>query len=252
MTSAPPVIAIDGPSGSGKGTVAKAVATRLGWGLLDSGALYRVVALTAKRRGIDLADEAALAALAGGLRIAFAGDAVRVDGADLTDAIRALAVDAPASQVAALPAVRSALLDVQRAFRRPPGLVADGRDMGTVVFADAVLKIFLTASAEARAERRLKQLRARERLLRAGASPAEGLGTLRSAMRQRDERDRRRAVAPLAPAADAVVIDATATAAGAVIEKVLALAAARAVAAGPSAPPLAAKHEAVEWPRERC
>lgn len=241
MTPAPPVIAIDGPSGSGKGTVAKAVATRLGWGLLDSGALYRVVALTAARRGIDLADEAALAALAGGLRIAFAGDAVLVDGADLTDAIRALAVDAPASQVAALPAVRSALLDVQRAFRRPPGLVADGRDMGTVVFADAALKIFLTASAEARAERRLKQLRARERPLRAGASPAEGLGTLRSAMRQRDERDRRRAVAPLAPAADAVVIDATATAADAVIEKVLALAAARAVAAGPSAPP-AAKH----------
>ena len=244
MTPAPPVIAIDGPSGSGKGTVAKAVATRLGWGLLDSGALYRVVALTAKRRGIDLADEAALAALAGGLRIAFAGDAVRVDGADLTDAIRALAVDAPASQVAALPAVRSALLDVQRAFRRPPGLVADGRDMGTVVFADAALKIFLTASAEARAERRHKQLRAREHLrvrarehLRAGASPAEGLGTLRSAMRQRDERDRRRAVAPLAPAADAVVIDATATAADAVIEKVLALAAARAVSAGPTALP---------------
>lgn len=251
MTPAPPVIAIDGPSGSGKGTVAKAVATRLGWGLLDSGALYRVIALTAKRRGIHLADEAALAALAGGLRIAFAGDAVRVDGADLTDAIRALAVDAPASQVAALPAVRSALLDVQRAFRRPPGLVADGRDMGTVVFADAALKIFLTASAEARAERRLKQLRVREHL-RTGASPAEGLGTLRSAMRQRDERDRRRAVAPLAPAADAVVIDATATAAAAVIEKVLALAAARAVVAGPSAPPLAAKHEAVEWPRERC
>lgn len=249
MSSAPPVIAIDGPSGSGKGTVAKAVAARLGWGLLDSGVLYRAVALAATRRGIDLSNETALAAMAGGLRVAFAGATVLVDGADRTHAIRALAVDAPASQVAALPLVRSALLRAQRAYRQPPGLVADGRDMGTVVFADAALKIFLTASAEARAARRLKQLRERNDL---DAPAAEVLDRLRSAMRQRDERDRRRAAAPLAPAADAVVIDATAASADAVVEKVLALAADRAVAATPSAPLLDTKNEMLECPRQRC
>lgn len=248
MSSAPPVIAIDGPSGSGKGTVAKTVAARLGWGLLDSGALYRAVALTATRRGIDLSNETALAAMAGGLRVAFAGATVLVDGVDRTHAIRAFAVDAPASQVAALPLVRSALLRTQRAYRQPPGLVADGRDMGTVVFADAALKIFLTASAEARAARRFKQLRERNDL----EAAAEALDRLRSAMRQRDERDRRRAAAPLAPAADAVVIDATAASADAVVEKVLALAADRAVAATPSAPLLDTKNEMLECPRQRC
>ena len=224
-----PVIAIDGPAGSGKGTVAQGVARHLGWGLLDSGALYRVVGLTARRRGIGLSDETALAAMTDRLAIAFAGAAVLVDGVDETEAIRALEVDALASEVAALPAVRAALLGVQRGFRQPPGLVADGRDMGTVVFADAHLKIFLTASPEARIERRLKQQRSR---CAGGAwSPADAAATqaLRLAMRQRDERDRRRAVAPLAPAADAVVIDSTALAATAVIDRVVALAAQRAV-----------------------
>ena len=220
MNRPPPVIAIDGPAGSGKGTVAKGVASRLGWGLLDSGALYRIVALTALRRGIDLADAPALAAMATRLRIAFADTTALVDDADVTEAIRAPQIDAPASTVAALPAVRAALLDVQRGFRRPPGLVADGRDMGTVVFPDAALKIFLDASPEARAERRLEQLRQRA----ANAAPSATVAALRAAMRERDERDRQRAIAPLVPAADAVVIDSTALSAGGVIEQVLTLA----------------------------
>lgn len=216
MKSSPPVIAIDGPAGSGKGTVAKGVANHLGWGLLDSGALYRVVALTAVRRGIDLADGPTLAAMATRLHIAFADAKVLVDGADATAAIRAPEIDAPASKVAALPAVRAALLAVQRGFRRPPGLVADGRDMGTVVFPDAALKIFLDATPEARAERRQKQLRERG----ADAAPSATL----EAMRQRDQRDRQRKVAPLVPAADAVVIDSTTISAADVIERVLTLA----------------------------
>ena len=220
MNRPPPVIAIDGPAGSGKGTVAKGVASRLGWGLLDSGALYRIVALTALRRGIDLADAPALAAMATRLRIAFADATALVDDADVTEAIRAPQIDAPASKVAALPAVRAALLDVQRGFRRPPGLVADGRDMGTVVFPDAALKIFLDASPEARAERRLKQLRQRAD----DAAPSTTLAALRAAMRDRDERDRQRTVAPLVPAADAVVIDSTALSADGVIARVLTLA----------------------------
>ena len=220
MNRPPPVIAIDGPAGSGKGTVATGVAGRLGWSLLDSGALYRIVALTALRRGIDLAEGPALAAMATRLRIAFANTTALVDDADVTDAIRAPQIDAPASKVAAVPAVRAALLDVQRGFRRPPGLVADGRDMGTVVFPDAALKIFLDASPEARAERRLKQLRQRAD----DAAPSATLAALRAAMRERDERDRQRAVAPLVPAADAVVIDSTALSADGVIERVLTLA----------------------------
>ncbi len=215
MKSPPPVIAIDGPAGSGKGTVAKGVANRLGWHLLDSGALYRVVALTAVRRGMDLSDAPALAAMATRLHIAFADAKVLVDGADATAAIRAPEIDAPASKVAALPAVRTALLAVQRGFRRPPGLVADGRDMGTVVFPDAALKIFLDATPEARAERRLRQLRER-------GDDAIPSATL-AAMRERDQRDRQRAVAPLAPAADAVVIDSTALSADDVIGQVLTL-----------------------------
>ena len=215
MKNPPPVIAIDGPAGSGKGTVAKGVANRLGWGLLDSGALYRVVALTAVRRDIHLADGPALAAMATRLRIAFTDAKLLVDGADVTEAIRAPEVDAPASKVAALPAVRAALLDVQRGFRRPPGLVADGRDMGTVVFPDAALKIFLDASPEVRAERRVRQLLQR-------GDDAMRSATL-AAMRERDERDRQRAVAPLAPAADAVVIDSTALSADDVVGQVLTL-----------------------------
>ena len=219
MKSPPPVIAIDGPAGSGKGTVAKGVASRLGWGLLDSGALYRVVALTAVRRGMDLSDAPALAAMATHLRIAFTDAKVLVDGADATNAIRAPEIDAPASKVAALPAVRTALLDVQRGFRRPPGLVADGRDMGTVVFPDAALKIFLDATPEVRAERRLRQQRER-------GDDAIRSATL-EAMRQRDQRDRQRSVAPLVPAADAVVIDSTTLSADVVIERVLTLASER-------------------------
>ena len=225
------MIAIDGPAGSGKGTVAKGVASRLRWGLLDSGALYRVVALTAVRRGIDLADGAALAAMATRLHIGFADARVLVDGAEATEAIRAPEIDAPASKAAALPAVRAALLDVQREFRRPPGLVADGRDMGTVVFPDATLKIFLDASPEARAERRLKQRRdlAAARDDSSASASATALAALRAAMRERDERDRQRAVAPLVPAADAVVVDSTTISANAVINRVLALAARRAI-----------------------
>lgn len=223
MKNPPPVIAIDGPAGSGKGTVAKGVANHLGWGLLDSGALYRVVALTAVRRGLDLADGPTLAAMAARLCIAFADAKVQVDGADATEAIRAPEIDAPASKVAALPAVRTALLAVQRGFRRHPGLVADGRDMGTVVFPDAALKIFLDATPEARAERRLKQLRERG----ADAAPSATLEALRSAMRERDQRDRQRPVAPLAPAAHAVVIDSTTLSADVVIERVLTLASER-------------------------
>ena len=219
MKTPPPVIAIDGPAGSGKGTVAKGVANRLGWGLLDSGALYRVVALTAVRRDIHLADGPALAAMATRLRIAFTDAKVLVDGADATEAIRAPKIDAPASKVAALPAVRTALLDVQRGFRQPPGLVADGRDMGTVVFPDAALKIFLDATPEARAERRLRQLRHR-------GDDAMPSATL-AAMRDRDQRDRQRSVAPLVPAAHAVVIDSTTLSADVVIERVLTLASER-------------------------
>lgn len=226
VSTSVPVITVDGPAGSGKGTVAGGVAARLGWCLLDSGALYRVVGLVATRRGIDLAREAALAALAGELDIAFAGSAVHVDGTDETDAIRAIEVDAPASRVAAVPAVRAALLDVQRGFRAPPGLVADGRDMGTVVFADARLKIFLTATPEARAERRLKQLRARSGQSADTLGPTEA-AALRAAINERDARDSRRAVAPLAAAPDALVIDSTTLSAAQVIDRVLALAAQR-------------------------
>lgn len=202
----PVVIAVDGPSGSGKGTLAEALARRLGWHLLDSGALYRIVALAAAQIGLDFGDETALAALARRIEIEFRpgdeGVAVLLDGGDVTLEIRAEPISVGASRVAALPQVRAALLDRQRAFRRPPGLVADGRDMGTVVFPDAPLKIFLEASAEERAERRHKQL------------IDKGLGgslrALLASIKARDERDRERAVSPLIPAQDAVVIDSTA------------------------------------------
>ncbi len=197
------VIAIDGPSGAGKGTVAGAVAEHLGWRRLDSGALYRVVGLVASRRGIDFG-AAALAAMARDLDIAFTGDAVIVDGADETRAIRAPGIDAAASRVAAVAALRTALLDVQRRFRRPPGLVAEGRDMGTTVFPDATLKIFLTASAEARAERRHRQLR----ILNDGCAGVS-LAAIFKAIEERDTRDRNRAASPLVPALDAVAVDST-------------------------------------------
>ncbi len=216
MSRPPDVLAIDGPSGSGKGTVAQAMAARLGWWLLDSGALYRVVGLLAIRRGTNLADADALAAMARELDVTFANAAVTVNGADETDAIRDPEVDTPASKVATLATVRAELLTIQRGRRRPPGLVADGRDMGTVVFPDARLKIFLTASAEIRAERRYRQLKARG----AGVS----LSALLEGIRERDERDRKRAVSPLVPAPDAVTIDSSGMSIHKVVAAVMTLA----------------------------
>jgi cytidylate kinase len=201
-----PVLCIDGPSGSGKGTICVRLARELGWHLLDSGALYRLVALDARRSGTPLDDADALAARALALDVRFTSgerDEPRVElaGDDVTRAIRADEVGQDASVVAALPAVRAALLDRQRAFRQAPGLVADGRDMGTVVFADAALKVFLTASAEERARRRYKQL--------IGKGLDANLAGLFESIRDRDERDARRAVSPLKPADDAIVIDST-------------------------------------------
>ena len=195
------------------------MAERLGWRLLDSGAIYRVVGLAALRRGIGLADEPALAALARGLRISFGQTAVVVDGKDEAQAIRAPDVDAAASAVAKLPTVRDAVLETQRGFRLPPGLVADGRDMGTVVFPDARLKVFLTASAEERARRRHRQLKA--------SQPNVSLRALFEAIEARDRADATRAVAPLVAAADAVTIDSSAMSIDAVAASIMALAAER-------------------------
>jgi len=197
----PPVIAIDGPAASGKGTVAAAAATALGFHLLDSGALYRLVALKAGQAGIPLTDEGGLAAAAAALDVEFAAGRTRLDGADVTDALRSEAVSAAASRVAAIQAVRTALLARQQAFRRAPGLVADGRDMGTVVFPDALVKVFVTASAAERAQRRHKQL------IEKGISVNID-GLLRDIL-ERDARDAGRAAAPLRPAADAVILDTT-------------------------------------------
>jgi cytidylate kinase len=210
------VIAIDGPSGSGKGTLAEALARRLGWHLLDSGALYRIVALAAAQRDVGIEDGVDLADMSRELDIEFrpgdAGVAVWLDGQDVSLEIRAESVSANASRVAALGAVRKALLERQRGFRREPGLVADGRDMGTVVFPDAQLKVFLEASPEERAARRHKQL------------IDKGLGGslrgLLAGIRERDERDRQRAESPLVPADDAVVIDSTALGVDAVEQRV--------------------------------
>jgi cytidylate kinase len=196
-----PVITIDGPSASGKGTVAERVATALGFHFLDSGALYRLTALSALKHGVALDDETRVAELAARLPASFHDGAVWLDDENVHEAIRAEAVGEGASKVAALPAVRAALLDRQRAYRQAPGLVADGRDMGTVVFADAVAKIFLTASAEARAERRYKQL------IEKGNSAS--LPALVADMQARDARDTARAVAPLKPAPDALFLDTT-------------------------------------------
>ncbi len=196
-----PVIAVDGPAASGKGTIAAGVARALGFHLLDSGALYRLVALQAIGTGIPLDAEKRLGAAAEGLDVVFDGDRVRLDGRDVTEAIRSEAVSAGASRVAVHPAVRTALYSRQRAFRRQPGLVADGRDMGTVVFADAPVKVYVTASAEERARRRHKQL-----IEKGISSTLDGL--LRD-IRDRDARDAGRAAAPLKPAADAAILDTT-------------------------------------------
>ena len=202
---AAPVITIDGPGGSGKGTLAGMLAERLGWHLLDSGALYRLLALAAHNHGIDLGNEQALATLAAHLDVQFipaADDAeqqVILEGDDVSRAIRNETVGAGASQVAALTAVRDALLGRQQAFRQTPGLVADGRDMGTVVFPDAQLKVFLTASPDIRAERRYRQL------LEKGETA--NLAGLLGEINARDERDMNRSIAPLRPADDAILID---------------------------------------------
>lgn len=206
-----PVITLDGPSGSGKGTLSRALALGLGWHLLDSGALYRLVALAVDRAGLDPADETNIEAaerVARGLDAEFqvigdgAGERVLLAGEDVTRAIRSETVGNQASFVAARPAVRQALLSRQREFRRPPGLVADGRDMGTVVFPDAELKLYITASAEERARRRCEQLS------QAGANA--NIDQIYREILARDERDQARQHSPLRPASDARVIDTTA------------------------------------------
>jgi cytidylate kinase len=212
-TTAVPVIAIDGPSASGKGTIAQAVARKLGFHYLDSGSLYRLVALAAMKEATRLDDEAALAQRARNLHASFEKGEIFLFGQRVTDAIRTEDCSKGASRVAALPTVRSALLERQRAFRTPPGLVADGRDMGTVVFPDAVLKVFLTASAEERAERRHKQLK--EKGIDAN------IRTLLQELRERDERDSVRSTAPLKKAADARELDSTGKGIGEVVSQVL-------------------------------
>lgn len=201
VTRAAPVIAIDGPSASGKGTVAARVAAALGFAYLDSGALYRLTALAAQRAGVAWGDEAGVAAIAAGLDVVFTGEDIRLAGVLVGDAIRTEEISAGASKVAALPAVREALLFRQRAFNTAPGLVGDGRDMGSVVFPRAPLKVFLTATAEARAERRYKQL------IEKGFSA--NLPDLLSDLQQRDARDSQRSVAPLRQEADARLLDTT-------------------------------------------
>lgn len=198
-TSAVPVIAIDGPSASGKGTVAQRVAQTLGYHYLDSGAIYRIAALAALRRGISWQDEAALADMAAGLDIRFSAGEIYLDGETITEAVRTEEISRGASEVAVHPALRRALLDLQQSFRKAPGLVADGRDMATVVFPDAQTKIFLTASAEVRAERRYKQL------IEKGihANLAEILQDLQT----RDARDSQRAVAPLQKSENARLLE---------------------------------------------
>jgi cytidylate kinase len=208
-----PVIAIDGPSASGKGTVAARVAQALGFHYLDSGALYRLVALAALEGGIGLDDEAALAAAAEAMEVAFGEGSVRLGGRDVTAALRAEEVGAAASRVAARPAVRQALLARQRRFRRPPGLVADGRDMGSIVFPDAPLKVFLTADVGTRAERRYKQLMEKGMY---GKMP-----DVVEELRRRDERDVSRPVAPLRHYPDAVFLDTTGLSVDEAVQQVL-------------------------------
>lgn len=221
MSASVPVIAIDGPSASGKGTVAARVAQRLGFHYLDSGSLYRLVALAALRGSAALEDERRLTSIAAKLGAAFDGDKILLDGKDVSDAIRSEEVSAGASKVAALPGVRSALLARQRAFRRAPGLAADGRDMGTVVFPDAVLKVFLTATPDVRAERRYKQLMAK-------GLPAKIQHLLRD-LKERDARDAARSVAPLQHSADAALLDTSGMTIAEAVDAVLAMARARGV-----------------------
>lgn len=208
-----PVITIDGPTASGKGTVASRIADRLGFHLLDSGALYRLTALQALRGALPLSDEAGIAKLAQQLPARFRDDVIYLADEDVSHAIRAEEVGNMASKIAALPGVRQALFDLQLGFRAAPGLVADGRDMGTVIFPTAKLKVFLTASAEARAQRRYKQL------IDKGFSA--NMNDLLADLRARDERDTGRAVAPLVAAADAHILDTSAMGVDQAVEQVL-------------------------------
>ena len=196
-----PVLAIDGPGGSGKGTVGQILAQRLGWHFLDSGALYRLAALAARHSGVDLDDEEALAGLAGRMHVEFRDGATWLDGRDVSSALRSEEVGTAASRVAAKARVRQALLARQRGFRTAPGLVADGRDMGSVVFPDAPLKVFLTAGVDTRAERRYKQLMEKGMYAKMGDVVEE--------LRRRDERDSSRPVAPLKHYPDAIFLDTT-------------------------------------------
>ncbi len=209
-----PVIAIDGPSASGKGTVAQLVAEKLGFHYLDSGALYRLLALAASRRGVSFEDEEKLARLAEGLAIRFENGEIWMDGERVGDAIRTEECGNGASRIAAYPRVRAALLGLQRAFCKAPGLVADGRDMGSVVFPAATLKIFLTASAEVRADRRYKQLM--EKGMHAN------IHQILHDIRQRDERDSARSVAPLQKCADASLLETSALTIAQAVDEVLA------------------------------
>ncbi len=226
--SLPVVITIDGPSGSGKGTVAGMLATKLQWQLLDSGALYRVLALAADKHAVPLDHEDALEVLAVGLDVEFMVDVesnsqrILLENQDVTDEIRNETVGAHASQIAALPGVRAGLLRRQHEFRQAPGLIADGRDMGTVVFADAPLKVFLTASAEERARRRYLQLKDKGETVT--------LTSLLEEIRARDERDTNRSIAPLKPADDAIILDSTTMTIEQVLERILSEVAVRSLA----------------------
>jgi cytidylate kinase len=207
------IITIDGPSGSGKGTIAEMVANRLGWQCLDSGALYRLVGLAAERAGIELDQAGKLADLARTMEAEFKQGSVFLNGVDVSTAIRTETAGNAASKVAALPAVRAALLDWQRDYARAPGLVADGRDMGSVVFPGAQVKIFLTASAEERAQRRYKQLKEK------GLDVS--LAHLIAEIRERDDRDRNRSVAPLVAPAGALEVESTTLSIDEVFERVM-------------------------------
>lgn len=214
MERRPPVIAIDGPSASGKGTVAQRVAQMLGFHFLDSGALYRCVALAATHAAVELSDEVALARLTKIMDMRFESENIYLNQELVTEALRAEQIGKDASQVAALPAVRLALLERQRAFRQQPGLVADGRDMGSTVFPDAVLKIYLTADVQERARRRYKQLK--------GKGMNANITALLQDIKVRDQRDSARAVAPLQRGANAVAIDTTRLTVDVAVEQVLA------------------------------
>lgn len=213
--SAVPVITVDGPSGAGKGTVAKLLAEQLKFKILDSGALYRLTGLLVNRAGNGFDNEAQAAELASSMQVEFTADGVILNGEDVSLAIRTESAGNDASKVAAMPAVRAALLDWQKAFAKMPGLIADGRDMGTTVFPQAPLKIFLTASAEERAQRRHKQLNEK------GIS--SNIAALAAEIAERDERDRTRATSPLVPADDAIVIDSTSLSIDEVVQQILTL-----------------------------